>query len=111
MTDKDILNLRVVGGDYFKLIYSRRSNKKLPDFLPLFSFDDYWCYKGTDKFREVDYQDFINFKYSCYTFFRKDLYRKEYIDKWIEYMIGLGKMKFLNKPTPPFPPEKIIIRK
>ena len=111
MTDKTISNGRIVGGDYFKLFYLRQSNKKLTDFLPLFNFDDYWCYKTTDRFREVDYQDFINFKYGGYTFFRKDLYKKEDLDRWNEYITGLGGIKYLVKPTPPFPPEKIIIRK
>lgn len=113
MTDKPIYNLRKVGGDYFKLVYSEihPSRKKLTDFLPLFNFDDYWCYKATNKFRQVDYQTFINFKYADYTFFRKDLYKKEHIERWIEFFISLGGIPYLTKPTPPFPPEKIIIRK
>ena len=114
MTDKPILNGRVVGDDYFALIHARQSNKKLTDFLPLFNFDDYWCFKRTNKFRQVDYQTFINFEYAGYIFFRKDLYMKEHIEKWSQYVStfgGNGGVQYLNKPTPPFPPEKIIIRK
>ena len=111
MTDKPIANRRIVGGDYFYIKQERASNKKLTDFLSLFNFDDYWCYKGTGKFRQVDYQTFINFKHAAYTFFRKDLYIKEDIDRWVEYTTSLGGIQFLDKPTPPFPPEKIIIRK
>jgi len=111
MTDKSISNGRVVGGDYFKLLYSRSSNKKLTDFLPLFNFGDYWCYKNTRHQFIVDYETFINFKQAGYIFFRKDLYKKEDIERWVEYIIGLGGIQFLHKPTPPFPPEKIIIRK
>lgn len=114
MTDKPISNRRIVGGDYFYIKQERASNKKLTDFLSLFNFDDYWCYKGTNKFRQVDYQDFINFKHAGYTFFRKDLYIKEHIEKWIEFFIvsrSSGSIEYLDKPTPPFPPEKIIVRK
>jgi len=110
MTDKPIRNKRVVGGDYFILFYHRQYNKKLTDFLPLFNPDDYWCYKTTGLFKEVDYQDFINFKYAGYTFFRKDLYKKEHIDMWVEFCNGLSVSKYLNKPTPPFNPSKVIIR-
>ena len=114
MTDKPIENARIVGGDCFKLIYGRRSDKKLTDFLPLFNFGDYWCYKTTNKFREVDYQTFISFKYGGFTFFRKDLYKKEHIERWVQFFIvshSSGSIQYLSKPTPPFPPEKIIIRK
>ena len=110
MTDKPISNRRIVGGDYFFLLKQTGFNKKLTDFLPLFNFDDYWCYKTTNKFRQVDYQTFINFEYGGYTFFRKDLYRKEHIERWVEFFISLGGIPYLTKPTPPFRPKKIIIR-
>jgi len=111
MTDKPISNARIVGGDYFVLKYIRSSNKKLKDYLPLFNFDDYWCYKKTRHQVIVDYETFIDFKQAGYIFFRKDLYKKEHIEKWIEYITSLGGIQYLSKPTPPFPPEKIIIRK
>ena len=110
ITDKTISNGRIVGGDYFLLYYLRSSNKKLSDFLPLFNFDDYWCYKKTRNQVLVDYETFINFKHGGYTFFKKDLYIKKNIDRWIEYIISLGGIQYLVKPTPPFPPEKIIIK-
>lgn len=111
MTDKPISNRRVVGGDYFYIKWQRTSKLKLQDYLPLFDFNDYWCYKGTNKFREVDYESFLRFDYGGYTFYRKDLYKKEYIESWVEFISSLGVFKYLYKPTPPFPPEKIIIRK
>lgn len=111
ITDKPIYNLRKVGGDYFELIHARLFNKKLTDYLPLFNFDDYYCYKTTRYQVIVDYETFINFEYAGYTFFRKDLYKKEHVERWIEYTTSLGGIQYLGKPTPPFPPEKIIIRK
>jgi hypothetical protein len=111
MTDKTIENERVVGGNHFKLVYARRSKLKLQDYLLLFDFNDYWCYKTTRHFRQVDYESFLRFDYSSYTFFRKDLYKKEHIESWIKFITSLGGIQFLDKPTPPFPPENIIIRK
>ena len=111
MTDKPISNRRVVGGDYFIIQYQRNSKLKLQDYLPLFDFNDYWFYKKTNKFRPVDYHSFLRFDYAGYIFFRKDLYNKEHIDTWIKFITSLGGVKYLTKPTPPFPPEKIIVRK
>lgn len=113
ITDKSIYNLRVVGSDDFVLLYTEihPGRKKLKDYLPLFDFDDYWCYKKTRNQVVVDYETFINFNYAGYTFFKKDLYIKKDIDRWIEFFISLGGIQYLTKPTPPFSPEKIIIRK
>ena len=113
MTDKPIYNLRKVPGDYFRLLYTEihPGRKKLKDYLPLFNFDDYWCYKKTRHQVISDYETFINFKQAGYIFFKKDLYIKEDIERWIEFFISLGGTQYLTKPTPPFSPEKIIIRK
>ena len=110
-SNKTIENIRPFGGDYFYLKYLRSSNKYLKDFLPLFNFQDYWCYKSTRHQRLVEYGEFLEFKYSCYIFFKKDIYKKENIDIWIKWMINIGGIQFLSKPTPPFNPNKIIIRK
>jgi hypothetical protein len=111
VTDKPIDNVKVVGGDYFRLIYARNSNKKLSDYLPLFNFDDYWCYKTTNNFREVDYEAFLEFKYAGYSFFRKDLYKREHINMWAKLCSELNGVWYLVKPTPPFSPSKVIIKK
>ena len=114
MTTKTIINARPVGGDYFKLIYSRSSNLNLSDFLPLFNFEDYWCYKITNCQRLVTYDDLLEFKYACYIFFRKELYDKEHINMWIMWFritYSNHLPQFLDKPVPPFNPTKVIIRK
>ena len=108
---KTIENCREVSGDYFKLIYSRRSNFYLKDFINKFNFDDYWCFKTTSHQRLVNYEDFLEFKNSGYTFFRKDLYDSSRILEWVDWFKNLGGLQYLAKPTPPFPPQKIIIRK
>ncbi len=114
MTDKTILNGRKVGGDYFRLIYVRTSIYKLDHFLKQFNPDDYWIYKTTNKQRLVNKEDIIEFKYSGYTFFKKDLYDKEHIDMWIDWLHSVSKSDFyyIVRPLPPFKPlDKIEIRK
>jgi hypothetical protein len=108
--NKTISNCRKVGGEYFRLIYLRKSNKKLSDFLT-FNFDEYWCFKSTSNQRLITYEEFLEFKYSSYTFFRKDLYSLDRIIEWVDWCIIIGGIQFLIKPTPTFNPNKIIIRK
>ena len=111
MTDKTIENDRFVGGDYFKLIYSRRKLNTLSYYLDKFNFEDYWCFKSTGKQRQVYYNEFIEFKYSRYVFFKKDLYDVDKILQWINWLNIIVGIQFLDRPTPPFNPNKIIIRK
>jgi hypothetical protein len=108
---KTIENKRKVGGDYFYLQHSRRDVRNLNDYLPLFNFDDYWCFKATGKQRLVSYEEFLEFKYAGYIFFKKDLYDLDHIQNWVNWMNGIGGIMFLVKPLPPFSPEKIIIKK
>lgn len=42
---------------------------------------------------------------------KKDLYDVNRILEWVEWFKDLGGVQYLDKPTPPFPPQKIIIRK
>ena len=111
MTTKTIVNARPVGGDYFRLINVRTSNKYLSDFLSLFNFTDYWCYKSTNLQRLVTYDDLLEFKYGGYIFFNKELYDKDHIDMWIMWCKNIGGIQYLNRPLPSFNPSKIIIRK
>lgn len=101
----------MVGGDYFRLINVRKSNLYLIDFIDKFNFDDYWCFKTTYIQKLVNYEEFLEFKYSGYTFFRKDLYNVDWIVEWMDWFKDLGGVQYLVRPTPPFPPQKIIIRK
>ena len=110
-TNKMIVNIRVVGGDYFRLQFLRSSNKKLSDFLTLFNFNDYYCFKSTRKQRQVTYEELLEFKYSSYLFFKKSLYDINHINKWIEFSRSTRGFMFLIKPYPPFDPYKKIIIK
>lgn len=96
------------------LIYSRKSTKNLQFYLYQFNPYDYWIYKSTRMFKRVEYQDLLEFKYSGYTFFRKDIYNKEDIDRWIEFLQGIkgGDFLYFDKPFPPMEyMEKIKIKK
>jgi hypothetical protein len=113
MTTKTIDNLRKVGGNYFSLFHTRtRPGATTLDFyLEQFNADDYWIFKYTGKFREVTYEDLLEFKFAGYIFFNKQIYNKEHIDKWIKFSNELY-IPFLVKPSPPFNiTSKIIIKK
>jgi hypothetical protein len=105
-----IENGRIVGGDYFYLKKAKRSKKYLKDFIHLFNFDDYWCYKNTNRQRLVNEQEFLDFKNSGYVFFKKELYDINKIEQWIEWMKSMGGIQYLVKPLPPFNPNNVIIR-
>jgi hypothetical protein len=115
MRNKPILSKGIVGGDNFILFCTKTSDKKITDYLPLFNFDDYYCYKGTNTIREVNYEDILKFTYSTYSFFKKSTYNKEYLDDWVKFCHvnagGLGLMCNLPlAPFPPFFPNKIIVK-
>ena len=109
-TSKRIENSRKVGGDYFRLQVRRISNLYLKDFIDKFNFDDYWCFKSSTHQRLVNEKDFLEFKYACYIFFRKDLYDVSKILEWVEWCKNIGGIQYLVKPTPPFSPKKVMIK-
>lgn len=109
MTDKTINNGRKVNGDYFILIYSRKSNKNLQYYIDQFDIDDYYIYKSTNSFKEITKEELYEFKHARYTFFKKDVYDKQHIDNWIYKIKGRRLFFYLDKPFPPFDPEKIKV--
>lgn len=111
MTNKTIGSARQPRSDYFKLTRSRRSNKNLQFYLDQFDHKDYWIYKSCRTFKEVSYNDLLEFKYSGYIFFNKDLYSKDHIEDWIGYCKKDNLFLFLDKPFPNFDPYKKIILK
>lgn len=111
MTDKNIMNHRKVGGDYFFFQEYKTSPYKLEHFLT-FNFEDYWCFKSTRHQKLIkDYNDFLDFKCAAYTFFKKDLYNLEHIQEWIDWCVNIGGIQYLTRTVPPFKPEKVIIKK
>lgn len=100
MTNKTIENQREVGGDCFTLIKSIRSRYKLDHFIT-FDKDDYYIYKTTKRQREVTYEEMLEFNYSGYTFFKKGLYNKDEINKWLDFLYSFIYIHYINKPLPP----------
>jgi hypothetical protein len=111
MTDKFISNNRKVGGDFFFLQALKKSKHKLNYFLEKFNPDDYFIYKSTAKQKKVSIEDFLEFKYCVYILFKKGVYDNDNINIWIDWSNNIGGINYLVKPTPPFSPEKIIIKK
>lgn len=100
-------NRRDVGGDYFKLLYIRKCNMTLQEHLNNFNKEEYWILKSTGNQRLVTYDDMITFKYSNYILFKKDKYDINIILEWCDF---IKPIQYLDKPTPPFSPTKIIIK-
>lgn len=114
MTNKTIGNRRKVAGYYFSLQKEKSSKNNLQFYLDIFNHQDYYIYKSTNRFKEVSYDDLLEFKYAGYIFFKKDMYSKEWIDIWIEFLSDVKTISFyyLVKPFPPFNPEdKIKIKR
>lgn len=112
MTDKNItLNGGIVGGDWFSLMY-RGHTHKLEYFLT-FDPDLYYIYKSSGHQRKVSYEEFLDFKYCGYIFFKKEIYNDEHIDRYIQwYKKNIGGLVFINKPLPPIEVmDKIKIKK
>ena len=99
----------IVGGDYFFIQKLTLGQNDLEFYTDQFNPDDYYIYKSTRKFCEVSKTDFLDFKYGCYTFFKKELYDKNWLDLWIEWNNKNSYVLFLVKPLPPFYPQKIKI--
>lgn len=113
--NKPISSKGIVGGDTFILYCTKASDKTITDYLPLFDFNDYYCYKSTNTPREVSYEDILKFTYSTYNFFKKSTHNKEYLDAWIEFcqVNAGGQFLCLSLPLTPFPPffpSKIIVK-
>lgn len=113
MTDRTIEKVSgIIGGDdWFSIGYSRRSTLKLDYFLNQFNFDEYYCVKSSNHQRFVTYEELLEFKHCKYIFFKKDVYSKDHITIWIEWMHKIMfHIPFVNIPFPPFHPNKIIIK-
>jgi len=109
-------NIRIVksGFFHFTLQYHRtfEYRKPLDYWLNILNINDYWIYKMTSKQRIVSIEEFMDFKYAGYIFFKKEKYNKDDINKWLDYYYeNIDEIKILSRPLPPFPPTKIIIKK
>ena len=92
------------GDNWFKIIKSNRLKITIEEFFKdnPFNIDDYYIYKATNKFGIVNKEDFFNFNYSGYIFFKKQLFIKEDIDIFIEWIYNnFGSIQYLSKPLPP----------
>ena len=89
------------GVGWFHIIKARISDYLLDDYLTTINMNEYNIYKSTGRQRAVDIEDVINFKYSGYIFFSKEIYKKEDIEKWLLKIKELGiTVMYLSKPFP-----------
>ena len=104
-------HIRLVGSmndNHFTFTYFRKCDTPLRTYLDGFDSEDYWILKGSGHQRLVTYNEFTEFKYSAYTLFNKSIYNIDNILEWCSFMKPI---QYLSKPTPPFSPKKIIIKK
>jgi len=88
---------------YFSLIKAYRGdNPKYPInyYLDKFNIDlnDYWILKKSGRFRLLDIEDIE--KYSGIMCFKKNMYNKQEIDKWLNFLLN-KRIPYLNNPFPP----------
>ena len=90
-----------VNGDYFKVLKVNNDKyKPLEYYIDMIKFNEYYIYKCSRSFKEVSIEDFHEFKYSGYIFFKKSLYNNEDINKWVDIISNWGGVMYLSKPFP-----------
>ena len=89
---------------WFYLVKRKKEKDSIEDILSKYDIDlnNYWILKYTDRFRFIDIDELYD--YAGFICFRKDIFNKEHIDMWIEFIyndLGLkGPMTYLVKPLP-----------
>lgn len=102
---------KVKSGQTYKSIINSNGKKYMYEYIDELNIKNYYIYKLSGKQKEVSLEDFMEFKYIGYIFFNKSVYNKKNIDSWINYFNNFGGVNYMDRPTPPFSPEKIIIKK
>ena len=87
---------------WFRLLKMRNYNESIDYYLDKFNvdLDDYWILKYSNKFRFINKQDIE--KYAGVICFKKDIFNKEHIDKWLDFHNSFDyRLKYLVRPFPP----------
>jgi hypothetical protein len=104
--------MRFGNDDWFRINKSNKSSTPIEYYLNKLNLDEWYIYKRTNKFKIVNTEELIEFKYAGYIFFNKKIYNYIEIDEWIEFYqqelkFGACGGSFLSKPFPP----KTLIKK
>ena len=87
---------------WFRLLKRSNVNKSINYHLDKHNIDldDYFILKYSNKFRFTNKQDIE--KYAGVICFKKDVYDKEHIDKWLDFHNSFDyQLKYLVRPFPP----------
>lgn len=92
---------------YFFLYKVVRSNESFEYLLDKHKvdLDDYWVLKTSGNFRFLEKDQYK--KYSGIICFRKDFFKKEYIELWLNVIYGRLDLT-INYLTKPFPPIEML---
>ena len=104
--NKKLINRFEINSDHFRIGVDNSSTKTLLNYYNIINYDDYYILKASGKQKIVTKEEFLDLKYSCYSFFKKDLYNINHIFEWCNFQ----SLCFLHKPVPPFSTNKIIIK-
>ena len=87
---------------YFRLVKRNNVGEDIEYYLDKFNVDlnDYWILKSSNKFRFINKEEIE--KWASVICFKKDVYDKEHIDKWLDFHNSFDyQLKYLVKPFPP----------
>ena len=87
---------------YFRLVKRNNGGEYLEYYLDKFNvhLNDYWILKSSNKFRFINIEEIE--KYSAVVCFKRDVYDREDIDKWLYFHNSFDyRLKYLIKPFPP----------
>jgi hypothetical protein len=94
--------------DWFRLIRLSKSSTPIEYYLDQLNLDEWYIYKMTNKFKIVNTEELIEFKFAGYILFNKKIYNDAEIDEWIEFYheelkFGGGGSGggYFSKPFPP----------
>jgi hypothetical protein len=92
---------------YFSLYKRKKANRTFRQELDKYEIDldDYWIIKQSGNFRFLKKDEYE--KYTGITGFKKDLFKKEYIELWLSVIYCRLDLT-INYLTKPFPPIEII---
>jgi hypothetical protein len=98
---------REIGSDCFMIHKNKKAKLSFDELMKDFNYEDYYVLKATSNFRFIELNELE--KYAAIVFFKKELYNKDFIQRWLDFT-KLMDNKFLNKPFPPeYMLEKIIV--
>ena len=106
MKTRNCIVARFGNDDWFFIKRLNKSSTPIEYYLDQLNLDEWYIYKKTNKFKIVNTEELLEFKYAGYIFFNKKIYNYAEIDEWTEFYheelkFGACGSSYLSKPFPP----------